>query len=171
MKEAPSKPQLFETIAEATRARGGEIIRLGGDCYVSRIQAEVRLAIALKESGAKKKMWVGSPEPMTRLLFGQYRLTASGEALTTRADRVTIALIHKPSKTVMLIPLMEVWTAIVTKAQANQTDLEWSFDVEMKGYHKYVVKQGAYRPEIPIVNVGTLEPAIALLDQALPAVS
>jgi hypothetical protein len=167
MKVVPTKSELRDQLGDATLARGGELIRLGGDCYVARLEGEIRLAVSLKESDQSKKMWVGSPEPMTRLLGGRYEFSGTDEQLTTRVDRVFIVMIHKPVKTVLLIPLHQVWKAIYERSVADRTNIEWSFDLERIGYHKYVVKRDAFRSDLTVDYVDWLRASTALMDLPL----
>ena len=152
-----TKSSLKAALEAKTRSLGGDFQRISGDCYAGVIAGELRLAVALKESDAARKMWVGVPDPLWKLLIGEYSLPS----ITVPQDpkRLRIALIHKPNNAVLNIPLIDVFKAVLQRAAANRRDVEWSFDVLKTGYREYVVKRDTLQKPLPVSELGldTLE--------------
>jgi len=149
----PHTKRSIEVALQAkARSLGGGFQRIAGDCYAGIVAGELRLAVALKESGASRKMWVGVPDPLWKLLIGEY--SVPGITAPQDPKRFRIALIHQPNNTVLNIPLIDVFRAVVQRAVANRRDVEWSFDVHKTGYREYVVKRDTLQKPLSVSELG-----------------
>lgn len=156
-----TKRSIEAALETKARSLGGDFQRISGDCYAGVVAGELRLAVALKESGASRKRWVGVPGPLWKLLIGEYSLP--GITATQDPKRFRIALIHKPNNTVLSISLIDVFRAVFQRANANRRDVEWSFDVHKTGFREYVVKRDSLQKPLPVSELG-LDPLERLLE-------
>jgi hypothetical protein len=113
---------LTDLSSKAAQSRG-TFLHLAGDCCAALVGSQGRLAVALKESTMGQKLWVGCPAPMLDLLLGRYSLVG-GDRINVHLTRIFIALAHLPKKTVLLIPLGDVYSAVVDKAKSMRTDID-----------------------------------------------
>src|SRR2546422_7436799 len=149
----PHTKRSIEVALQAkARSLGGGFQRIAGDCYAGIVAGELRLAVALKESSGSRKMWVGVPDPLWKLLIGEYALP--GINAPQDPSRFRIAVIHKPNNTVVNISLIDMFKAVVQRAAATRRDVEWSFDVHKTGYRQYIVKRDTLQSPLPVTELG-----------------
>jgi hypothetical protein len=154
-----TKADLLRGIRGFAEALGGSLTNIGGDCYVAVVDREPRVAIALKESNLKDKLWVGSPPPILSFLAGDIDIPGSGDSSDFSGYRAFIVLTHVPHKTVLVIPIRHVYTDIIRRAEADRKeDLRTEFDIRRVGYKKYVIKTDPLTEDIPIKTIDNLEP-------------
>ena len=146
--KATLRAQIEERVAQA----GGELRNIGGDCYAAVIGGATRLLLALKESEAPKKPWVGVPQPVLEMLLGA-RAFSDGTPVAANVKCAFILLQHMPAKTLLVIPLSSVAQVIIQRAQATrQRSLPVQFHIDKRGYRKYFIKNDEFRPDIPVTT-------------------
>lgn len=155
-----SKAQLTALFRDKTQAIGGAFSGIGGDCYAASVEGEIRAAVAIKESNALDKLWVGSPQPILNLVTGVVRPRGTEEPIDLLPlYRAFIALTHIPHKTVLLISIFHVYKDIVERARANRaTEYRMDFDIKRVGYKRYVIQTDQFLSDIPITVVDSFEP-------------
>lgn len=139
---------------------GGQFLNIGGDCWCVTVNGERRLGIALKESTMKGTLWVGNPAPILNAIWDN----------TLQFERAFVALYHVPRKTLLVIPIFDVYKVIVGNAKERpDKSIKMAFDVVVQGYRKYALRVGEFKKEIPVRFIQDTSPLLKAIDIPLQA--
>ena len=158
-----SKANIEKLLREQTEAAGGYLSRLGGDCWAAMIDSKPFFAVALKESTAKERLWVGNPDPLMAFL---HREEKNKEWIRKRSQ---ILLVHIPKNVLLSIPYSDVLSDFSDRYKATGK-LRLDFDVINTGWRRYEIVTGPLMPNKTIRVIDDLNELIDLLMEPQNAV-